>query len=372
MNNSYLDELKHLLDEYAMQEAEKQDILSDYTEMYESYRLLNMQDEEIRQKLGEPLSVIDELTDGYSKKEDLLRRQKHSKRNKITALSPFIALILFFVLGFGLNGWVYSWSVFLLIPIVSIISNTRKKSEMIIALTPFIAIIGYAIFGFYYELWHPGWLIFLIIPVTAILLKHDNNRLLELCVALSPFVSIIIYFLYFGPRDQWVPGWLIFLTIPALGALLEKDIKKVILIELLIFGGAGLYIYIGETYNRYDLALLSFVPFLLYLLLEDEIKFFSMPKNYRITLFFSALFYIILCVLFDQIGIHLWGWAWMIFLSIPVYAIITEANSRGKLIALTPFISLFIFFTLGYFLDWWVYAWMAFLLIPMVAIIKEG
>jgi uncharacterized membrane protein len=372
MNNSYIEELQHLLDEYDMQEAEKQDILSDYTEMYENYRLLNMQDEEIRQKLGEPLSVIEELTEGYSKKEDRVSRNKNSKRNKITALSPFIALILFFILGFGLNGWVYSWSVFLLIPVIAIVSNTRKKSEMIIALTPFIATIGYAILGFYYDLWHPGWLIFLIIPVTAILLNHHNDRLLELFVALSPFVTIIIYFLYFGPRNEWVPGWLIFLTTPALAALLEKDIKKIILIEFLILGGASLYIYIGETYNRYDYALLSFAPFLLYLLLAKEIKFFSMPRNYRIILFFSALFYIILCVLFDRIGIHLWGWAWMIFLNIPVYAIITGANSKGKLVALTPFISLFIFFTLGYFLDWWVYAWMAFLLIPMVAIIKEG
>ena len=46
-------------------------------------------------------------------------------------------------------------------------------------------------------------------------------------------------------------------------------------------------------------------------------------------------------------------------------------DKRTKLISVMPFISLVIFFVLGFAFDGWTYSWMAFLLIPMVAIVSE-
>lgn len=372
MKHPYILELEQLLAGYVMDQAEKDDILADYQEMYDNYLDYGMSHDQIREKLGEPKSIIDDLTEGFVKQTELKEKQAASRNNKIVALSPFIALLIFFAFGFAFDAWAYSWVAFLLIPIIAIIANTEKTGEMIIALTPFISVIGYGILGFGYQLWHPGWLIFLLIPVTAIIVEVHKKNILELLTALSPFVALIIFFLYFGERDLWVPGWLIFLIIPAIGALNETNKLRMFIIEFLLFGGAALYLYIGMTYDMYDWALLAFAPLVVYALVHSELTIINISKEYRIVVLIAGLAYVGLGLLTPVVGYNLWAWAWLVFFLIPIYAIVTEAGKNERLIAIMPFVSVTIFYTLGFFFGWWAYAWMAFLLIPMVAIIKEA
>jgi uncharacterized membrane protein len=372
MKHPYIIELEELLAGYVMDQAEVNDILEDYQEMYDNYLDYGMTHDQIREKLGEPTVIIHDLTEGFVKKTVFKQQQAHSRNNKIVALSPFIALFIFFILGFAYDAWAYSWVAFLLIPVIAIITNTEKTGETIIALTPFIAVIGYGILGFGFDLWHPGWLIFLIIPVTAILIEVRKNGLLDLLTALSPFVALVIFFLYFGENDLWVPGWLIFLMIPAIGAFHEKNKLRFFIIELLLLGGAGLYLYIGSTYDMYDWALFAFVPITIYALVTSEGSIINIPKEYRIIILIAGVIYIGLGLLSPVVGYNLWAWAWLIFFLIPVYAILTEADKNEQIVAIMPFISVVIFYTLGFFFGWWAYSWMAFLLIPVVAIIKEA
>lgn len=372
MSNSYIDELKELLNQYEMTKEECDDILQDYQEMYDNYKDYGMTASEIRSKLGEPSTIINELTEGFLKKSTVRTMKKHSRNNKVTALSPFIALIIFFVLGFAFDLWAYSWMAFLLIPVIAIVSNVERSGEKIIALTPFVATIGYGILGFGYNLWHPGWLIFLIIPVTAILIESRKDGIIPLFTALSPFIALSVFFLYFMEQDMYQTGWLIFLIIPAIGALNEKSVWKMILIETLLLVGVLGYLYIGTTYDRFDLALLSFIPIAIYGILQANIRIWEIPREYRIVVLSAILAFVLLGVSSELVGINMWGWSWLVFLSIPSYSIIREAPRNTRLIALMPFIALTIFFTLGYFLNWWAFSWLAFLLIPMVAIIKEA
>ena len=372
MKQDYINELASLLDLYEMDSQEKEDILSDYNDMYDHYEDYGMTHEQIRDKLGAPSSIIGDLTEGFRKQSEIKEIKASSRNTKITALSPFVALILFFVLGFAFNLWAYSWMAFLLIPVVAIIVNVGPRGETLIALSPFVALIGYGILGFVYNLWHPGWLIFLIIPVTAILTSVRKEGFLVTLTSLSPFIALTIFFVYFGERNEYVTGWLIFLIIPAIGVLNEKNLLKIILVELLIAGGAIGYLWIGATYDRYDWGLLAFVPLVAYGLLQANLRFWEIPKEYRIVALISIVVFVGLGLSSDLVGINMWGYAWMAFLAIPVFAIQRETSGNEKWIATMPFISLFLFYTLGYFFGWWAFSWLAFLLIPMFAIIKEA
>lgn len=381
MKDQYLKDLRLLLDDYNMSSDEKDDIISDYNEMYDHWVEQGMNNDDVEAKLGQPESIISELVEGYRRNDEPVTYRSSTSgssketgvRNKIIALSPFVAVILFFVLGFVFNGWAYSWISFLLIPVTAIVmSMAGRESHLLTALSPFIALIAYGVLGFFYDLWHPGWVVFLIIPVIAILTEAKSMKLLELLTALSPFVAVSVYFLYFGPNDLWVPGWLIFLIIPAIGVLNEKSFVKALIWEVLILGGAAIYIYVGEVLGAYDYALLAFVPLALYGLLNSETNFFDMPKQYRIVVIIAIVTYVALGLLSNTVGYNLWGYAWLVFLAIPVYAILHEVEGNEKIIAIMPFISVFIFFTLGFFFGWWAYSWLAFLLIPIVAIIKEA
>jgi uncharacterized membrane protein len=368
MKNKYLEDLRNLLDQYNMDETEKDDIISDYSEMYDNWIDYGMSPEEVESKLGKPRSIISDLVEGYKRIFTGKSKQKSKGHEKYIALSPFVSLVIFFIIGFVYDGWVYGWMVFLLIPITAIVleMGSEKDPHMFTALSPFLVTIVYFYIGFEHNLWHPGWLIFLLIPIVAIFIERKTMSALNLLVALSPFAALIAFF-YLGEQDLWIPGWLVFLAIPMLGVLNEKRASKVFLWELLFIVGIGGYLYIGYTFEEWNLALLAFIPVVVYALLQDEEGFRAMPKEYRIVVLVAA-------VLFGAVGFLFtaWGISWMFFLIIPVYAINKEVEGDEKVIALMPFISLVIFFSLGWFLGLWAFSWIAFLLIPVVAIIKNA
>lgn len=315
MKNNYLEELKKLLSDYQMEDFEKQDILSDYEEIYEGWTEKGLNDEEVEKKLGNPRSIIKDLTEGYRKVEKPIPGGE-----RIIALSPFLATITFFILGFGFN------------------------------------------------LWHPGWLVFFIIPILGIFTGKKGMSVLNLFVSLSPFVATIIFVFLYDNGDA-VPGWLIFLIIPILGIINEKNIIKMMIMELLIIFGIILYLYLGYNYtDMWGYALVSFVPITLYSIIvgDIEVGIGSASKEYKILILITTIVFFLLGFL-----LNLWEVAWLIFLLIPVYAINKEVPEKDKLVSISPFIALTLFFLLGYFLNIWEYSWLAFFIIPIIAIVKN-
>ena len=315
MKNNYLEELKKLLSDYQMEDFEKQDILSDYEEIYEGWTEKGLNDEEVEKKLGNPRSIIKDLTEGYRKVEKPIPGGE-----RIIALSPFLATITFFILGFGFN------------------------------------------------LWHPGWLVFFIIPILGIFTGKKGMSVLNLFVSLSPFVATIIFVFLYDNGDA-VPGWLIFLIIPILGIINEKNIIKMMIMELLIIFGIILYLYLGYNYtDMWGYALVSFVPITLYSIIvgDIEVGIGGASKEYKILILITTIVFFLLGFL-----LNLWEVAWLIFLLIPVYAINKEVPEKDKLVSISPFIALTLFFLLGYFLNIWEYSWLAFFIIPIIAIVKN-
>lgn len=307
--NNYRDHQEHV-DEQLKSKIEE--IIADYKQMYEDALASGLSDEQVVWKLGTPLSIVTEL--GLSlPAEDADSR---GWRNKVVALTPFIAVITYFGLGFGLS------------------------------------------------LWHPGWLVFLLIPVTAILLNAEG--IFTKIISLSPFAALIAFFVLVEMGYAHV-GWLVFLVIPMIGMTSEKRVWRAIAFEVAMLISIAGYLYMVLVLDRIEDAYLAFSPLVIY--------FFTYPETYRqIAKLFTNIMgwvvigvsvtYIVLGYAFDA-----WYWAWLLFLLIPSTAIILHAGRKARLVALSPFIATVIFFTLGFALNGWSYAWIAYLLIPIIAII---
>lgn len=324
----YLLSLKTLLNQYDIEEDTKDDIMNDYASLWQQYQELNMDDVDIISKLGNPKDIIHELTEGYIKKEIKAHHQKKSFHNKLIALTPFIALVLFFAGGFLINqGFSFSWIAFLIIPMTAIIlEGPHNIIEKLTALSPFIAVILFIpILGFWLNLWHPGWIVFLMIPIIGGL-THPS-RMKRFLIS---------------------------------GGLLMTSITFIILDQFLSLGMFSISSYVSIPYSMF-----VFIPVIVILLVEWIKQITKNGIMYAILLVSSIALYV-----WISIEYQLWAFAWIIFFSIPVYAILKQAPKSSKLVALMPFISTSLFMILGYF-NYWAFAWMVFLLIPVVAIIKE-
>ena len=326
--NNFLTFLQTLLDEYVMDNQIKEDIIKDYDSLWLQYEELGMDPQSIIHKLGQPKDIIGELTEGYIKKETKLYYKKKSFNNKLIALTPFIALVLFFMIGFLVpNGFIYAWQTFLLIPMSAIILEGPKKNlEKLTALSPFIALIlFFSILGFGFNLWHPGWMIFLIIPIIGGL--NHPSILKRVLISGGLFVTAILYLMI----DQ-----------------------------LSSFGVIQINANVSLPYS-----LFVFIPVLIVILYEWLKNILKNGWMYLILLVISTALYFYISIAFD-----LWVISWLVFFSIPIYAIMKQAPKKDKIIALMPFISTSLFMILGYFFNVWAFAWLVFLLIPVVAIIQ--
>ena len=365
MKNKYLEDLKDLLDDYKMDESEKADIINDYSEMHDSWSDKGFTDDEVKKKLGHPRSIIRDLTEGYRKVERPLPGSE-----KVIALSPFVATIIFFILGFGFDLWHPGWLIFIIIPVVSIIMSMGKTKEdhLTTALSPFFAITTFLILGFGYDLWHPSWMIFLIIPVLGVWNSRYTMSKLVLLTALSPFISTLAYILL-GLEGYWIEGWVVFMLIPMLGILNHKNKKIMLLWELSAILGIVGYLYIGLTYDdTWQYAWLAFAPFLLISFLNNDWEDSGeMSKTYRMIVAGSAAIFLLTGYFLDM-----WAVSWLFFLAIPVYAIMTEVPTKQRAISLSPFVAVVIFMIVGYYFDLWQFAWMIFIIIPITAIVKNA
>jgi uncharacterized membrane protein len=393
MKERYLEELKKLLRRHSISQEELDDIVADYGEMIDDAINKNMSEDKIIELIGTPKKVVEDLFDGLSEDEkdeddegyeieyeyEYERGRSHSrsrkhKDNRIVALMPFLSTIAFFILGFGFSLWHPGWMVFLMIPIVAIIVNTfeRGKNQGLVALSPFIATVTYLILGFAFNLWHPGWLVFLIIPVFGILSGRKGMKILPLLIALSPFIALTIFILYGNYYGNWEIIWLVFLIIPILGGLEYKKLWKVVVFEASMFIAIAAYLYLGLNQEEWFLSGFVFlIPLGVSILLSEQ--------KWNITIerggFHEWLLFLVCLIIYFGAGLLFkttWPYLWMIFLSVPVVAILRHAPGRDKLVAIMPFIATVIFFSLGYFFGFWAFSWIAFLLIPMVAILKNA
>ncbi len=313
----YLQELENYLNEFEFDKESISEIIEEYDMIIEEAQENNIYDESLEERIGTPKEIAKNL-----RKTEVFNRVKE---NKLVALSPFISVILFFVLGFGFGYWHPGWLVFLLIPITGILSEHKYKSKTIVSeLSPFIALLVFLLIGLITDTWHPTWAIFFIIPASAILVDNNKYKIItSVSFILIPLVYVLSY--YYFPFEY---NWFIFL----------------LLILPAYYGGVITFKINGKRNERLE-------------------------KYSAIVLFSLVIIYLVLGTIFS-----IWHPLWIIFLLFPIYVIFAskkELNTSIPIVAYTPFIAVILFFVFGHFLNGYHWSWLFFLIIPMVAIIKE-
>lgn len=362
----YLNDIRRRLGEYRITKDELDDILNDYGQMWEDAASQGFTEAEILAKLGNPEKVVAELG------ETRERRSDHPGKGKIIALMPFLCVAVFIGLGMSpLHLWHPGWMVFLLIPITGIVSGMAGKRDLnvLTALSPFVAVLLFLFLGFGYGLWHPGWMVFLLIPVTAILVSWKHRTFLQTITALSPFAAVLAFF-FLGQAGYWNPGWMVFLAVPMIGILNMKEKGKMVLFEACFLFAEAAYLYAGYVYGRWDYGALFFAVPVIYGILIGEIRLQVNGKRSLpviATAVAAILVYLGCGILWPQT----FPWLWLVFLSVPVVAILTGTKRKNLLVPLSPFLATAVFFLLGYFVPGaWAWCWIAFFLIPVSAILS--
>ncbi len=176
MKEKYLNELNEVL-QIAFSTADANTITNDYNELFDDYLSSGLKEAEVIAKLGDPKDIVKSLVEEQKQTFPYIRKRNvtlpKKKRKKIIKAMPLLSVIIFLGLGYGLNAWHPGWLVFLLIPISGILFTPYKKRR-ISALSPFIAVIIFILVGTYIEGgFYYSWFVFLLIPLAGII-DSDN------------------------------------------------------------------------------------------------------------------------------------------------------------------------------------------------------
>lgn len=124
--------------------------------------------------------VDGETNERISVKETLASKKLEIVQGALTAVSAFLLLCSYLVLGFLLpngEGWAYYWFLLILIPIIPSLFDAIKKRKFTEFAFPVLITAIYCALGMFLGLWHPLWIIFLLIPAYYILFDPiDKNN----------------------------------------------------------------------------------------------------------------------------------------------------------------------------------------------------
>lgn len=360
MKSNYLHVLKKYLERKNVDRHQINEIVIEYSILYDEVKEAGFSDEEIIIKLGNPKEIYDSL------KDDLYKDISFVRRGKVTGLMVFVSLILFFVVGNAFDLWAYSWLFFFLIPLSGIVMGKRRWKNLP-GIMVFLSLAAFFLLGMIGDLWHPGWLVFLSIPLSAILSNGPKGYKL---VASMPFITLIIYFIVSSIyQDFYLYGLPLFLLIPLTGTIhMEDKLKRNLMFGSLLLS-IILYYTFGLIFDNWIWPLLAFVMPLTYAIYTKNLKVQIGIINNP----FLALLSILVLVGYFVVSLLTtgWAWTWMFLLLIPMIAIYGE-NKFSNIVEYTPFISVVLFYSVGYFIDGgWTYSWLFFLMIPMTGIIFD-
>lgn len=307
----FLQKFENQLKEKGITKQDQKEILDEYQSMIEEAVLNGESEHAYIESLGSISKII---------KNTPLQRTKLSKfKSKWIALTPFISVILFFLIGFLWDGFEYAWMVFLLIPVSAIMLESRGW-ERIIALYPFFATILFFVLGFAFEAFEYAWIVFTpLIPLSVINTKAKYKPVI---ISLQILLIGVFAFLQFQGYEiyhflLWIPvGLLVFYA--WLTNVDPSKIKEVLIGVALVGLLTLIYFVLGFWYN-------------------------------------------------------LWHPAWLIFLLIPVGALMYQKfikKQRVPLVSFSPFIAVTLFFLIGEYLNGYAYAWLVFLLIPILGVLE--
>lgn len=261
------------------------------------------------------------------------------------------------------------------------IEKRNSKESKIVALSPFVALIAFILLGFLFNEWHPGWLVFLIIPIAGVLFENDSDE--HLLLSLSPFIATIAFFLIgtytptlFGYTLTYADAWLVFFVIPILGLVNDKTLIG--RISLVAFITIPLLYFFLQVINPTVLNLLVFL-ILAVLGIASGLVRVSLDlrlgkwKELRNKILIVLVPLIGIAYLYAYLGFFFDGWHpwWILFLIIPMILLyISNDDNRLRLVAYSPFVATMAFVLVGHYFDAYQISWLFYLIIPVMGVLE--
>lgn len=331
-------------------------VSKEYEALYDEALEFGYNHQEIVNRLGLPKAIYSALKNDLNHISD--------KRDKIISITPLLAVIIYMILGFLFGLWHPGWLVFLLVPVVStVVENDENK------LTPislFLAVIIYMVLGFLFGFWHPGWLVFSLVPVVSIVVENDGNKL----APVSLFLAIISFILIgYINSDFYTYGAVIF-VIPFILFIFEDGFNaKSLSLGILVFITALIQQIYGHITLNWSYTWFIYLIPATYALYTGNITIqINGVKDYK--KIGEILLVIIFYIIFSMIVPNSWVYSWVLLLRIPLI-LKSKSKSFKDPTVFMPFITVIIFFVLGFSFGLWNIAWLAFLLIPIVSILTD-
>lgn len=321
----FLETLDEALLEEGFVKEERREIVEDYQALIEEAVERGEDVEAFIRKLGTMNEILKQLQRS--------RQKRSSSGEKWIAVSPFVALILFFILGLGFDAWHPGWLSFFLVPMVAILMESRGVEKWL-AVSPFLITTVFMLVGTYTGLWDPYWSLYVLIIAFA--LTTSDNRTIK-TMSVVPLLSVVLYIVLFYTQPQWAWWLRLLVFLPVLPLVFFTNVIDV------RFQGEKVGVWFVFKQPTFWLGLGAF-------------------------LLTSALYLGLVWLS------GLWHPTWLIFLILPVGGLLYAQVIRKEtvhLVAYMPFIALTIFFLVGHFLGGYAYSWLAFLLIPIVAILTD-
>ena len=320
----FLSRLEEELQEYKYEPSVIKDVLEDHQTMIEEAVERGRLEEEYVSSLSAPKQIARSLK-GIEK--------RNNKENKIVSVSPFIATIAFFLIGFLFNEWHPGWLVFLGIPITAVLVEESIK-DRIVSVSPFIATIAFFLIGTYtptlfgYTFTYlDAWLVFFLIPITGLW----NDKTLIGRISLVAFITIPVVYFYLQATAPSVYNLLIFLILAVLG---------------LVSGVVSIHVDIG----------------------------LGKWKEIRNNIFWVTASVILLACLYAYLGFFFDGWHpwWVLFLLIPMLLLyLSKDKDRLTLVAYSPFVATIAFVLVGHYFNAYQLSWLFFLAIPILGVLED-
>lgn len=263
------------------------------------------------------------------------------------------------------------------------VEKRNEKEPKLVALSPFIATIAFFLLGFLYNAWHPGWLVFLGIPIAGVLFGTDAGDDTRL-VALSPFIATIVFFLIgtytptiLGYTFSYADAWLVFFIIPILGLANDKTVLgRISFIAFIVV--PLIYFYLQLT----NPSVYNYTVFLLLAVLGVASGVIKIKISIELGEWRTQLRNIIIVVLalvlitatYVYVGLFNNGWHpwWVLFLLLPMIIIfISNDSDRLSLVAYSPFVATIAFVLVGHYYNAYQLSWLFFLAIPILGVLED-
>ncbi len=104
------------------------------------------------------------------------RKLKTDILGLITAINPFVTLLIYLLLGFVWESWHPGWIVFFNVILTPSLILSIKKKKGVIFQYPILVLAVYLCLGFIWELWHPTWLLFITILIYYIIFAYVDHK----------------------------------------------------------------------------------------------------------------------------------------------------------------------------------------------------